>query len=367
MGKFKSYLRKLRDPRAANASYELLEILFVALAAVLCGAKGPTDMADFGRRKIELLRLYLPLKRGIPSHDVFSDVFRMLDPEAFERAFRQFVAAFAEFHKLDLDGVIAVDGKSLCGAYERGKSATPMHLVNVFAAKARLALAARKAPRRNETEAALEILRMLRLKRKIITADALFCSRAFAKTVLDQDGHYVLALKKNQAKLFADVERCFARKGERDIAETLEQATHDRREQRRATVMRNSTLAQPHKFPGIAAVGRITSWRRCKDKPAAKPFVRYFVLSKYVSAKKLLEIVRSHWTVENQMHWVLDVVFAEDRSRVRKDNAPEILAILRRLALNILRMHPEQISMRRKMNAAAWDDDFLLSLFGQKR
>jgi predicted transposase YbfD/YdcC len=367
MGKFKSYLRKLRDPRAANASYELLEILFVALAAVLCGAKGPTDMADFGRRKIELLRLYLPLKRGIPSHDVFSDVFRMLDPEAFERIFRQFVAAFAEFHKLDLDGVIAVDGKSLCGAYERGKSATPMHLVNVFAAKARLALAARKAPRRNETEAALEILRMLRLKRKIITADALFCSRAFAKTVLDQDGHYVLALKKNQAKLFADVERCFARKGERNTARTLEQATHDRREQRRATVMRNSTLAQRHKFPGIAAVGRITSWRRCKGKPAAKPFVRYFILSKYVSAKKLLEIVRSHWSVENQMHWVLDVVFAEDRSRVRKDNAPEILAILRRLALNILRMHPEQISMRRKMNAAAWDDDFLLSLFGQKR
>lgn len=367
MGKFKSYLRKLRDPRAANTSYELLEILFVALAAVLCGAKGPTDMADFGRRKIELLRLYLTLKRGIPSHDVFSDVFRMLDPEAFERVFRRFVAAFAEFHGLDLDGVIAVDGKSLCGAYERGKSATPMHLVNVFAAKARLALAVRKAPRRNETEAALEILRMLRLKRKIVTADALFCSRAFAKIVLDQGGHYVLTLKKNQAKLFADVERCFARKDERDIAETMEDATHDRRERRRATVMLNSTLAQRHKFPGIAAVGRITSWRRCKGQPAAKPFVRYFVLSKYVSAKKLLEIVRSHWSVENQMHWVLDVVFAEDRSRVRKDNAPEILAILRRLALNILRMHPEQISMRRKMNAAAWDDDFLLSLFGQKR
>jgi predicted transposase YbfD/YdcC len=367
MGKLKSYLRKLRDPRAANASYELLEILFIALAAMLCGARGPTDMADFGRRKIDLLRLYLPLKRGIPSHDVFSDVFRMLDPEAFERVFRRFVAAFAEFHGLDLDGVIAVDGKSLCGAYERGKSATPMHLVNVFAAKARLALAARKAPRRNETEAALEILRMLRLKRKIVTADALFCSRALAKTVLDQDGHYALALKKNQAKLFADVERCFAHKGERDIAETMEDAIHDRCERRRATVMLNSTLAQRHNFPGIAAVGRITSWRRCKGQPAAKPFVRYFVLSKYVSAEKLLEIVRSHWSVENQMHWVLDVVFAEDRSRVRKDNAPVILAILRRMALNILRIHPQQISMRRKMNAAAWDDDFLLSLFGQKR
>lgn len=367
MGKLKSYLRKLRDPRAPNATYELLEILFIALAAVLCGAKGATDMADFGKLRIDLLRLYLPLKKGTPSHDVFSDVFRMLDPEAFERVFRRFVTAFAEFHGLDLDGVIAVDGKSLRGAYERGKSATPMHLVNVFAAKARLALATRKAPDRNETEAALEILRMLRLKRKIVTADALFCSRAFAKTVLDQEGHYALALKKNQAKLFADVERCFARRGERDTAETVEDATHDRRERRRATVMRNNTLAQRHNFPGIVAIGRITSRRRCKGRPADKPFVRYFILSKYVSAKKLLEIVRSHWTVENQMHWVLDVVFAEDRSRARKDNAPENLAVLRRLALNVLRTHPEQISMRRKMNAAAWDDDFLLSLFGQKR
>jgi predicted transposase YbfD/YdcC len=367
MGKFKSYLRKLRDPRAANASYELLEILFIALAAVLCGAKGATDMADFGKLRIELLRLYLPLKKGAPSHDVFSDVFRMLDPQAFERIFRRFVTAFAEFHGLDLDGVIAVDGKSLCGAYERGKSATPMHLVNVFAAKARLALAARKAPNRNETEAALEILRMLRLKRKIVTADALFCGRAFAKTVLDQEGHYALTLKKNQAKLFADVERCFARTGERDTAETVEDATHDRRERRRATVMRNRTLAQRHNFPGIVAIGRITSRRRCKGRPADKPFVRYFILSKYVSAKKLLEIVRSHWAVENQMHWILDVVFAEDRSRARKDNAPENLAVLRRLALNVLRTHPEKISMRRKMNAAAWDDGFLLSLFGQKR
>jgi predicted transposase YbfD/YdcC len=367
MGKLKQYFRALRDPRAANASYPLLEVLVVALAAVLCGAKGATDMADFGRRKIEVLRRFLPLKRGVPSHDVFSDVFRTLDPEGFERMFRRFVVAFAKFHKLDLDGVIAVDGKSLCGAYERGKSATPIHIVNVFAAKARLALAARKAPGRNETEAALEILQILRLKRKIVTADALFCSRAFAKTVLDGGGHYVLALKKNQGKLFADVERCFARKGQRDTAVMYEEVTHDRREKRRAAIMRNSTLAGVHEFPGIVAIGRITSWRRRTGHPADKPFTRYFLLSKYVSAKRLLHVVRSHWAIENQMHWILDVVFAEDAQRARKDDAPENLAVLRRLALNLLRAHPDPISMRRKMNAAAWDDNFLLSLFSQKR
>ena len=205
MGKLKKYFRRLRDPRAANASYPLLEILFVALAAVLCGAKSCTDMSDFGRRKIDLLRRFVPLEKGVPSHDVFSDVFRILDAAAFERVFRDFVSAFAKFHGLDLTGVFAVDGKSLCGAYERGKSALPVHLVNVFAAKARVALASRKAPGRNESEAALEVLQMLRLKRKIVTADALFCSRAFAKAVLDREGNYVLALKKNQGKLFAEV------------------------------------------------------------------------------------------------------------------------------------------------------------------
>ena len=367
MGKLKIYLRKLRDPRAANTSYPLLEVLFVALAAVLCGAKSCTDMSDFGRRKIDLLRRFVPLENGVPSHDVFSDVFRMLDPEAFERVFRGFVLAFAKFHGLNLSGVLAVDGKSLCGAYERGKSALPVHLVNVFAAKARLALATRKAPARNESEAALEVLQMLRLKRKIVTTDALFCSRPFATAVLDRGGNYVLALKKNQGKLFAEVERRFARKGERDVAEQLQEAMHDRREKRRATIMRDKTLAARHNFPGIAAIARVTSWRRRKGQPADKPFVRYFVLSRYLSAKRVLEIVRSHWSIENQMHWILDVVFAEDANRARKDAAPENLAILRRFALNLLRTHPEPISMRRKMNAAAWDDTFLLTLLGQKR
>ncbi len=367
MGKLRSYFAKLHDPRASNASYPLEEVLFVALAAVLCGARGCTDMSDFGRRKLELLRQFVPLKNGVPSHDVFSDVFRMLDPHRFEQVFRQFVVAFAKFHGLDLSGVFAVDGKSLCGAYERGKSALPVHLINVFAAKARLAVATRRAPGRNESEAALEVLQMLRLKRKIVTADALFCSRAFAKAVQDQGGNYVLALKKNQSKLYTAVERCFARKGTRDTAEQRQQATHDRREKRRATVMRNTELAELHHFPGIAAIARVTSWRRRKGVPADKPFVRYFVLSMCVSAKRLLQIVRSHWSVENQMHWLLDVVFAEDANRARKDAAPENLAVLRRFALNFLRASPEPISMRRKMNAAAWDDTFLLSLLGQKR
>jgi predicted transposase YbfD/YdcC len=365
MGKFRKIFRPLRayDPRAANAQHDLLEILFIAVAAMLCGAEGPSDMARFGRAKELWLRQFLRLEHGIPSHDTFSRVFRLLDPKAFEKVFRHFMVAFARFHRLDLGGVIAVDGKALRGAYERGRSATPLHMVNVFATQARMALSSRKAPGRNEAEAALEVLAMLCLKGSIVTADALHCHRKFAAMVLAQGAHYVLALKQNQSKMFAAVERRFARAGTRSVAERLEPSTHDRREWRRATVIRDATFAATHKFPGVVALARITSRRRPKGGRAAQPVVRYYLLSKWVPARTLLRVVRSHWAIENQLHWILDVVFAEDGARTRKDNGPENLAILRRLALNILRAHPAPFSMRQKIKSAAWDDSFLLSLF----
>lgn len=367
MGKFKKLFRPLRDPRADNASHDLLDILFIAVAAVLCGAEGPSDMARFGRSKELLLRSFLRLEHGIPSHDTFSRVFRLLDPQAFEKAFRRFMAAFAQFHRLDLGGVIAIDGKALRGAYERGRSATPMHMVNVFATQARMALASRKAPGRNEAAGALEVLGMLCLKRRVVTADALHCHRKFAAAVLERGGDYVLALKQNQSKMFAAVVRRFARAGTRSVAERLEPSTHDRREWRRATVIRDASFAATHKFPGVVALARITSRRRPKGGGGGRPIVRYYLLSKWMPAKTLLRVVRSHWGIENQLHWMLDVVFDEDGSRTRKDNGPENLATLRRLALNILRAHPAPFSMRQKIKTAGWDDSFLLSLFGHMR
>jgi predicted transposase YbfD/YdcC len=364
MGKLTRALRQLRDPRASNASHDLLEILIIALAATLCGAETASDMAAFGRLKQGVLGRFLRLENGTPSHDTFSRVFRILEPEAFERVFRRFMAAFAKAHSIDLSGVVAVDGKSLRGAYERGRSATPLHLVNAFAAKARMVIASRRAPERNEIDAALEMLQMLHLKRRIVTADALFCSRDFAATVLARGGNYVLALKKNQASLYAAVERRFSRSGLKDTAVLVEQA-HDRHERRKATIMRASDLAASHNFAGIAAIAQITSWRRRKGSPADKPSVRYYVLSKYMAAKRVLKIVRSHWSVENQLHWLLDVLFKEDANRARKDAAPENLAILRKFAINILRAHPQKTSMRIKMKSAGWDDNFLLSLIAQ--
>jgi len=367
MVKFKTTFRRLPDPRADNARHELSDVLFIALAAVLCGAENCCDMAAFGRAKEALLRRFLRLEHGIPSHDTFSRVFRILDPQAFEQAFRRFMAAFAEANGISLTGVVAIDGKALRGAYERGRYATPIHMVNVWAVEARMALASHKAPGRNEVVGALEVLQMLSLEGCVVTADAMHCNRPFAERVLERGADYVLALKKNQGKLFTAVEGRFGRGGERDQATQLQEVTHDRHELRRATVMPDNRLAETHDFPGIAAIAKVTSRRRCKGRPADKPFVRYFLLSKYLPAERLLEVVRSHWSIENQMHWILDVVLAEDANRARKDDAPENLAILRRFALNLLRAHPDQISMRRKVKAAAWDDDFLLSLLDQKR
>jgi predicted transposase YbfD/YdcC len=357
---------KVPDPRADNSWHDLLEVLFIALAAVLCGAEGPTDMEEFGLAKEALLRRILRLEHGIPSHDTFSRVFRLLDPQAFGEAFRRFTSAMAKNIGLDLTGVVAIDGKALRGAYERGRCSTPLHMVNVWATGARVVLAQCKAPGRNEALGAVEVLDLLCLNGCIVTADALHCHRAFAAKVLSRGGNYVLALKKNQSALFADAERLFRRTRKRSVAEQLEPSTHDRREWRRAVVVRDNVLAGKHKFPGIVAVARISCRRKPQGK-ASEPLVRYFLMSKFVSAKRLLLVTRSHWSIENQLHWVLDVIFDEDGNRARKDNAPENLAILRGLALNIARAHPGSMSMRRKIKRAGWDNAFLLSMLAQMR
>ena len=367
MRKFKRCFGRMEDPRAANARHELLEVLVIALAAMLCGAESCSDMADFGQAKEDLLRFFLRLEHGIPSHDTFSRVFRILHPGRFEAAFRRFMAAFAKAHRIKLTGVVAIDGKAVRGAYERGQRSSPLHMVNVFAVQARMALAQQKAAGRNETAGALEVLQMLSLKGCIVTSDALHCHRAMARTILDQGGDYVLPIKANRGKLFKAITQRFARSGERSSVQRLEPSTHDRREARRATVLRDTSFARLHDFPGVVALGRVTSHRRLHGQRADPTVVRYYLLSKFTSATGLLQITRSHWSIENQLHWVLDVHLDEDANRSRKDNAPENLAILRRLALNLLRFHPDRASLRRKIKRAGWDNAFLLALLGHMR
>jgi predicted transposase YbfD/YdcC len=358
MDRFSEHFGAVADPRAGNAQHDLLELMFVALAAVLCGAEDCTDMAEFARAKLEVLRQVVKLSHGPPSHDTFSRVFRLLEPEPFERAFARFTAAFAG----ELKGVVAIDGKALRGAYERGCKATPLHLVNVWAAEARLAIGQRLAPGRNEVLGAQQALALLRLDGCIVTADALHCRADTAQAILDTGADYALALKANHPKLLAQAQALIEAADPAAEAISGPAKAHDRVEGRTAIVV----AAEGMDFPGLAAVARVETYRKSAGAPEPV-IVRWFLLSVRLSAERMLDVARTHWSIENQLHWMLDVAFDEDRARSRKDNGPQNLALLRKLALNTLRQHPAKGSIKTKIKRAGWDDAFLLSAIGHMR
>jgi predicted transposase YbfD/YdcC len=362
---FAECFAELPDPRADNALHELTEILFIALLATLCGATGCTDMALFARMKAYLWQDVLVLKHGLPSHDTFSRVFRMLDPKAFEKSFRRFMKAFAAGAKIKRPrGVIALDGKALRRGYERGKSHMPPVMVTAWAAQTRMALANVLAENNNEAAAAVQLLELLQLKGCVVTADALHCHRGMAEAIVDRGGDYVLAVKENQAALLQDAKaaiRTATRK--RKKSATTTDAAHGRKERRTAVVVPVMDMAQKHDFPKLRAVARIIS-KRGKERSVE----RYFLMSHKFTPKQLMRIVRAHWTIENGLHWPLDVVLDEDLARNRKDNAPANLAVLRRLALNVARAHPDtKISLRAKLKRAGWNDAHLFELLGHMR
>jgi predicted transposase YbfD/YdcC len=365
MERFSECFSDVPDPRAENALHDLIELLFIALLATLCGAKGCCDIALFARTKENLLRTVLRLEHGIPSHDTFSRVFRMLDPDAFEKSFRRFMTVFAHAAKIKKPrGVIALDGKALRRAYERGRSHMPPIMVTAWSAQTRMALANTLAPGNNEAAAALQLIELLQLKGCVVTGDALHCHRAMANAVVQQGGDYVLTVKDNQPGLLRDAKAAIAaaeRKGAKTI--TTADARHGRRERRTALVASAADMAAKHDFPGLKAVARIRS-KRGKDRIVE----RYFLLTRRYSRNEVLRIVREHWTIENGLHWPLDVVLDEDLARHRKDNAPANLAVLRRLALNIARAHPDtKISLRGKFKRAGWDESFLFDMLANMR
>jgi len=356
----------LSDPRGANALHDLREILFIALLATLCGATNCCDMALFARTKEGLLRSVLELKFGLPSHDTFSRVFRMLDPEGFEKSFQRFMKAFFAHLKLRRDkGVIAIDGKALRGAYERGRSHMPALMVTAWGAQTRMALANVLAREGGEAAAALSLIELLTLKDCVVTADALHCRRDTAEAIIAGKGDYVLAVKDNQPKLFQAAKTAIAaarRKAGKRSARRKE-LSHGRRESRVAFVTSAKTVAPELNFPGLHAFAMIRS-KRGSDKTVE----RYYLLSRHHRPSQLLATVREHWGIENRLHWTLDVILNEDLARNRKDNAPANLAILRRLALNIARAHPDKkTSLRGKLKRAGWDETFMFGMLANMR
>lgn len=352
------------DPRDQNSRHDFCEILFIAIAASLCGAKNCSDMWRFGQEREEMLRQVLKLPHGIPSHDTFSGLFRQLDPRGFAEAFARFAGRLAA--AVGRNRQIAIDGKAMRGAFESGRQFAPRMMVSAWGREVRMTLAAQPVTGGNEAKAALELLSLLDLRGAIVTADALHCNSQMAGEIKQRGGDYVLALKGNQGPLHAAAEKLAAntKTPQQGLALT-EETAHGRTERRCARVIAAPRLAKAHAFPGLVAIAEVERLRIVKNKREEERCL--YVLSRRMSADDLLEVVRGHWDVENGLHWGLDVIFREDECRTRKDHGPENLALVRRICGNTLRADRKRDTMRGKIMRAGWNDSYLFSLMTQMR
>ncbi len=362
MEEFNACFSDLKDPRDDNARHDLLDILVIALCTMVCGGEDCTDMALFGRAKEPFLRQFLRLRHGIPSHDTFSRLFRLLDPVAFHAGFLRFMQRFAE----TTQGVVAIDGKTLRHSFDHAAGTSALHLISAWAADQRLVLGQLAVDgKSNEITAVPKLLEMLSLKGTIVTVDAMGCQRDIARQIVDRGGDYVLALKANQATLHEDVTLFLDdTQATLDSSHSEVDAGHGRIETRTAVVSSDiAWLQERHQWPGLAAIAKMTRTR--EDKAKITTETAYYLLSAPLPAERFGAVARHHWGIENGLHWVLDVTMNEDQTRNRKDNGPQNLALLRRLALNLARLEPSKGSMKGKLKRAGWDNDFLAKLLSQ--
>ena len=352
---FLSAFEDVPDPRAGNIRHDLGELLVIAFVSVLCGATSCAEMAGFGRYKESVFRDFLRLKHAIPSHDTFSTVLAMIDPQALDAAFGKVLADVAAL--LQDGDVIAIDGKALRGARAPGHSARTRMMVSAYAARLRLTLATATADHGTELDGALEVLGLIALKGKVVTGDALHCNRRTIGAINAGGGDWCLALKGNQASLLSDAKAGFGTLKDTHPSAQTQDLGHGRDEIRKAWVISAKGLAEHHDFLGLKAFGRVESTRITAQGPQSA--TRYFALSWTPSPETLLATVRAHWAIENALHWQLDVSFREDSARNRKDNGPGNLAILRRRALDVMRRDSSKSSLSMKLKRAGWDDAFL--------
>jgi predicted transposase YbfD/YdcC len=347
----------------------LLDVVTIALCAVICGADTWVDVAEFGRSKEPWLRTFLDLPNGIPAHDTFGRVFAALDPAAFETAFLGWVQALAAG---TAGQVVAIDGKTLRRSHDRATGQGALHLVSAWASANHLVLGQLAVDAKsNEITAIPALLDTLALAGCVVTIDAMGCQTTIAATILDREAGYVLALKDNHPTLHELVAFQFARARETGFAgmthtfhQTLEK-DHGRIERRRCWATDDPAvigwLDPTHAWPGLRSVVAIEAERRLSDKTEGE--TRYDLSSLPGDARTIAAAVRRHWGIENRLHWVLDVASREDDSRVRVGHAAEHVAVLRHLALNLLRRErTAKVGIKAKRRKAAWDDAYLLKI-----
>jgi predicted transposase YbfD/YdcC len=364
------HFSKVNDPRKDRTKdHKLIEIIAIAICAIICGAEGWTDMEIFGNSKVVWLKTFLELPNGIPSHDTFGRVFGMIDAQQFQLAFWEWVWAVNDIVQ---GQIVNIDGKCLRGSDDRKLGKRAIYMVSAWAAENEIVLGQRKVDEKsNEITAIPELLKLLNLSGCIVTIDAMGTQTAIAKAIREADADYILSVKENQGHLFEDISVLFGVDREQNFKyasldyKKIVNKGHGRIEVRECWSTSNpeylNLIRGVQNWTGIKSIAMIVCTRIMDGKETQ--YVRYYISSLGSDAERILQIVRKHWAIENELHWVLDVAMNEDRSRVRKDQTPENLAVLRHIALNLLKQEKTaKGSIRAKQFQAALKEDYLLKV-----
>ena len=353
----------IEDPRKdINVKHDFLDVLFLTVSAVISGAEGWQDIEDFGRDKLDWLRQYRAFKNGIPVDDTIARIVRAIAPEQFNQAFINWVNEIRQDNGKEQ---IAIDGKTLRHSFD-GDKQTALHSITAWSKSNGLVLAqSRSEGKKNENSSVLELLDTLNIDGAIVSADAMNTQKKIAAKILNNGGDYVLCVKNNHKKLKEEIAAYF-HKIKRESPEHIQHheeidAGHGRIEVRNYRQLRMSEwISEGNRWQGIQTVIEVTRKRIIDEQEQEETL--YYISSLAPDIIQISGAIRGHWGVENSVHWVLDVTFKEDDSRIRKDDGAENVGIIRRFALNLSRLHPSSISMRRKLKRAARVDEFRAEL-----